>query len=225
MTPGDMAENHGTNDRKNSTAAVNALRSDNVVIQNEGVAAAIRIGAGLVSDLLTLLEERGVNRALVLYALAQIGDSRAEQAFLAGLRDSDERVRGYAAEGLARIGHPDAMAACLQTLNDAADALHIDMTPSVQALGAMGLKVVPPLLELLTHQDELTRLRSQRALELILSRRHGFEPGHGFPSEAAAESTRAQWRANGDYDYRADANSRSASVALWRRWLAGTKGT
>jgi HEAT repeat protein len=219
-----MAENNCANDRKNSTAAVNALRSDDVMTQNQGLAAAIRIGTGLVSDLLRLLEERGVNRAQVLSALAQIGDSRAEQAFLAGLRDSDACVRSYAAQGLVRIGHRDATAACLQTLNDAADALHIDMTPSVQALGAMGLKVVPPLLELLTHQDELTRLRAQRALELILSRRHGFEPGQGFPSDAAAESMRAQWRVNGDYDYRANANSRSASVALWRRWLAETKG-
>jgi HEAT repeats len=224
MTIPDMAKSVCASDRETSMATLNMLRSDNVMIQNEGVARAIQIGAPLVIDLLSLLEERGVNRAQVLYVLARIGDPGAERAFLAGLRDSNEYARAYAAQGLVRIGHPDAMAACIKTLNDAADELHVEMTPSVRALGAMGVKVVPPLLELLKQDDELTRLRGQRALELFLGQRHGFQEGHGFPSDAAAKSMRAEWQANGDYDYRADANSRSASVELWRRRLAEADG-
>jgi hypothetical protein len=220
-----MAKSVPTSDRETLMATVNLLRSDQVMIQNEGVAKAIQVGAPIVLDLLSLLEESGVNRPQVLYVLEQIGDPRAEQAFLAGLSDSDEHARAYAAQGLARIGHPDAVAACIKTLNDGADELHIDMTPSVRTLGALGLKAVPALLELLKDDNQLIRLRSQRALELFLSYRHGFREGQGFPSDAAAKSMRTEWRANGDYDYRADVNRRSASVDLWRRWLADTEPT
>jgi HEAT repeat protein len=162
-------------------------------------------------------------RAAAMYALSQAGDSGAAEAFRKGLGDVDERVRAYAARGLARIGDPGAQTACLATLNDAADELHLDMTPSVQALGEMGLKAAPALLELLLHDDEMTRLHAQRALELILSRRHGFRPGRGFPSRAAEEAMRAEWRANGDYDYSAEPEARARAVERWREWLARTK--
>src|SRR5260370_40540593 len=102
-----MAESNSTSESKRLTTALNAFRSDNVMIQNEGVAAAIQIGAATVPELLSLMEERGASRAQVMYALAQIGDSRAEQAFLAGLKDGDERVRAHAAQGLVPIGHRD----------------------------------------------------------------------------------------------------------------------
>lgn len=218
-----MAETNYTSDSKRLMDALNALRSDDVMTQNEGVAAAIRIGSAAVPGLLSLLANRGISRAQVMYALAQIGDSRAQQAFLAGLKSADERERAYAAQGLVRIGHPDAIAACLQTLNDAPDPLHLDRTPSVAALGEMGLKPVPSLLESLMDKDETTRLHSQRALELILSRRHGFRSGQGFPSPEAEEKMRAEWRNNGDYDYGADAKRRGEAVAKWRQWLAEAK--
>lgn len=214
-----MAGGNPTSDNKRLTDALNALRSDDLMTQNEGVAAAIQIGAAVVPGLLSLLEERGVNRAQVMYALAQIGDSRAEQAFLAGLKDGDERVRAYGAQGLVRINHPDAMAACVQTLNDAADKLHLDRTPSVEALGTMGLQAVPLLLDALMDNNEVTRLHAQRALELILSRRHGFRAGQGFPSTEAAEMMRTEWQHLGDYDFAADVQRRGDAVAKWRRWL------
>lgn len=219
----DMAKSNLTNDSERLAAALNALRSGDVLTQNEGVTAATQLGAAAVAGLLSLLEERGVNRAQVIYALAQIGDSRAEHAFLAGLKDGDEHVRAYAAQGLARIGHPDAMIACMQTLNDAADEAHLDKTPSVAALGEMGLEAVPLLLDSLMDKDETTRLHSQRALELILNQRHGFRSGQGFPSAEAEEKMRTEWRNNGDYDYGADPQRRGEAVAKWRQWLAETK--
>jgi len=146
---------------------VASLRSDDVLTQNEGVEAAIQTGSGAVPELLRLLDEPGFPRDQVLYALAQIGDPRAVDAFLAGLEDPNERVRSRAASGLAKLGHPQALAACLKTLNDAPDALHLDVTPSVRALARMGLPAAAALRDLLTDPDENTRLHAERALEMM----------------------------------------------------------
>ncbi len=151
------------------------LRSEDVLVQNEGVATVIRIGAAAVPALLPLLEdEEAGRRAQVMYALAQIAEPGAAEAFQCGLGDQGERVRAYAAVGLARIEHPDALTACLQTLNDAPNPLHADMTPAVQALSEMGMSAVPALLDLLVDENEFTRLHAQRALEMILDRWTGI---------------------------------------------------
>jgi len=200
--------------------AIAALNSEDVLTQNEGVEKAIRIGKAAVPPLLAVLEKGGGNRAQVMYALSQIGDTRAASVFTGGLRDKDERVRAYSAQGLARIADPQAQEAALQTLNDAADQLHGDITPSVRTLGGMGLKAMPPLLDLLMADEEMTRLHAQRALESILARQHGFVPGRGFPSPEAEEDMRSEWSANGTYDYSAPASARRASVEKWHRWLA-----
>lgn len=113
------------------------------------------------------------------------------------------------------------MKAYLKTLNDSADELHGDITPSVLALSEMGLRAVPSLLDLMTQGDKTTRLHAQRALELIMEKRHGYVRGKALP-EKAAGLVREEWRANGNYDYSADPESRAASIAKWREWLAKT---
>jgi hypothetical protein len=113
------------------------------------------------------------------------------------------------------------MKAYLKTINDSPDELHGDITPSVLALSEMGLRAVPSLLDLMTHDDKTTRLHAQRALELIMEKRHGYMRGKALP-EKAAELVREEWRANGNYDYSADAESRAASIDKWREWLAKT---
>ena len=190
--------------------ALAELGSDDVLTQNEGVAGVIGVGKTAVPPLLQLLEKGLPNRSQVMYALSQIGDVRAVEAFRAGLLAENEQVRAYAAQGLAHVGDPKAMAACLQTINDAADELHLDITPSVRALGQMGLRAVPSLLDLLMHDDEITRLHAQRALELIVAWRATLK---------AAEEMRREWHENGDYDYSADAETRAISVTTWRKWL------
>ncbi len=199
--------------------ALAALCSPDVLAQNEGVAAAVKIGAAAVPGLLALLKESGVSRAQVMYALALLGDRRAESAFTEGLGDDDERVRAYAAQGLARMGHSGGLTACLQTLNDAADPLHLDRTPSVEALSEIGLRAAPALLRLLLAEDELTRLHSQRALQGVLARCYGFRPGYGYPTPAAAEQADATWRDYGNYDYAADAPARARAAARLREWF------
>lgn len=202
------------------TAAVAKIRSEDVMAQNEGVAELIQIGATAVPVLLPLIDEVASIRAQAMYAISRIADPGTSEALKRGLQDNDDRVRAYAAEGLARIGHPDAVSACIRMINDAPDILHGDLTPCVTALAEMGLIAVPALLDLMMHEDEITRLHAQRALEMNLSRRHGFRGGLGFPSPAAEQQARAEWQANGNYDYAADAAARQAAVEKWRQWLS-----
>ena len=202
-----------------SPAYAAALRSSDVSTQNDGVSAAIGLGAAAVPVLLALLDEPGIARAQVLYALAEIADARARQAYAAGLVDADEKVRAQSARGLARIGDPSAVDACLSALNDDPDPLHSDQTPAVQALGALGLAAVPGLLDRMNAADDMTRLRAQRAFELVLGRRHGFQPGRGFPSPQAEAAMRAEWSAHGNYAYDASAARRGKAIQKWRQWL------
>ncbi len=214
-----MKEKEASKAGKKVATAVAAINSDDVLKQNEGVAAAIRIGAAAVPELLKVLEHGGMQRMQAMYALAEIADARAAAAFRAGLNDGDQRVRAYAARGLAAIGDPQAQAAAIATLNDAPDELHLDSTPSVTTLGAMGLKVVPAVLDLLMSEDEMTRLHAQRVLEKILATHHGMVAGKGFPSAAAEQAMRAEWSANGNYGYSAPVDTRRTSVEKWRAWI------
>jgi len=202
--------------------ALAQLRSEDVITQNRGVAAVIQIGAAAVPALLAMLQEfSGARRAQVMYALSQIADPKVADAFKRGLEDENERVRSSAAMGLQRIGDPDALAALVQTIDDAPDELHGDMTPAVSALGEMGVTALPSLLRLLMDQNESTRFHAQRALEQIVMRRHGFVPGQGFPDATAEEQFRLEWRANGNYQYSDDAAARAAAVEKWRSWMTG----
>ncbi len=210
----------GTDPERLGTALVK-LRAGDPLVQNEGVSEAVALGGAAVPGLMAVLDEPGDDtRAQAMFALSEIADARARDVFRRGLHDGDERVRSYAACGLGRLGDPDAVTALARTIGDAPDPLHADMTPSVDGLGRLGLGAVPSVLGLLMDPGELSRLRAQRALELIVSRRHGFRAGQGFPSPAAEEQMRAEWTANGDYRYDAASQDRAAAVAKWRAWAA-----
>jgi HEAT repeat protein len=205
---------------KTLTAAIEHLRSDDVQLQNEGVAAIVKIGVAAVPAVMPLLKDADSGRrAQVMYALAQIADPDSAHVFQQRLLDEDERVRAYAAQGLARIRHPAALEASLNTLNDAPDKLHNDITPAVQTLGTMGLRAVPGLLNLLASDDRMTRLRAQRALEMIVDQRYGSQPGTGFPTLEAENDARADWREHGNYSFDAEPAARSAAIEALRRWL------
>jgi hypothetical protein len=108
--------------------------------------------------------------------------------------------------------------AWLAAIDDDPDPAHLDMTPAVRALGAMGDRAVPPLLDLLLSESEETRLHAQRALELVVYGRHGFEPGRGFPSSAAEQAARDVLVSAG-YDPAGDAAARQAAAARLRASL------
>ncbi len=187
-----------------------ALHGTDPKAQNDAVAAAIDAGAEAVPALLLLFAEPEVARHQIVYALERIGDARAVAVFEAGLDDTDERVRAYAARGLAGIGHPGALAALLAKLNDAADPLHLDRTPAVDALAGFGLDAVGPLLERMLDDDAMTRLHAQRALQLIVAQRL---------RGVSAETLRTTWQQRGDYAWDAHPGPRRAAVEAWRTWL------
>jgi len=201
-------------------AALTKLRSDDVLTQNDGVQELIQIGPAAVTHLLTLITDASaVRRAQTMYALSEIRDHDAADAFLKGLKDSDERVRAYAASGLAGIGHPRALSAAIQTINDAPDQLHLDLTPSVFTLGDMGTAAAAQLVDLLMSEEQTTRLHAHRALEMIMAHRHGFAIGKGFPTSGSRQQAEDEWKAHGDYDYAADPATRAAAVEKLRRWV------
>jgi HEAT repeat protein len=191
------------------TLLLAALKGSDVVAQNDAIADAIRVGAQAVPILLSLWSEPGIARSQVMFALERIGDARAAEVFEAGVQDIDEHVRAYAARGLSRIGHPEAMTALLATLDDAADPLHLDVTPSVGAITTFGLAAVPALLDRMASEDSMSRLHAQRALQLIVS-------AHSNSDEKAAG---ALWQRNGSYDWEAADDQRRASIKSWTKWL------
>jgi hypothetical protein len=110
------------------------------------------------------------------------------------------------------------LAAALAAIDDEPDPVHNDITPAVRALGAMGLRAVPPLLDLMLSENEDTRLHAQRALELVVYRRHGFEPGQGFPTAEDEQAAREELLSAG-YDHAAEPAAREAAVTRLRDWL------
>lgn len=199
--------------------AIAELRTGDALTQNEAVKQLIQLGTAAVTELLNEIKKPEANHQQVMYALSQIADSKATEAFKGGLNHIDQYVRAYAAQGLTHINHPSAMNACLNTINDAASEAHLDITPSVSALADMKLQVVPELLKLMMHHDEMTRLHAQRVLEQLLNKSHGFIHGRGFASQEDGDKAQAEWQDNGNYDYAADEATRAAAIAKWQQWL------
>lgn len=121
------------------------------------------------------------------------------------LDDPDEDVRAQAALRLAELADPYALEALIRTLDDGAGPNHVDMTPAVSALGAMGDRALPALIPPLSAEDELTRLHAQRALEGVLEQR---------------ADPRAEMAAIG-YRYDAVPDARAAAVARLRQAIEG----
>lgn len=138
-------------------------------------------------------------------------------AALADLESPSETVRSEAARRLHRLEHPRALEACLATINDAPDPLHLDMTPSVQCLREIGEPALPPLLDLLASEDRMTRLRAERAVLWITKIPFGFD-GQQWRGDGLEEWSE-WWREIG-YDSDAEAIQRNNAVARLREWSA-----
>lgn len=102
------------------------------------------------------------------------------------------------------------------TIDAHPEPLHADYTAEVRALVAIGLPSLTAVLPLLMADAALTRLRAQRVLEGV-TRAWAGAPGADRGRQRAWE---ALWSRHGDYDWRAPATMRAASVRQWQDWLA-----
>jgi hypothetical protein len=142
-----------------------------------------------------------------------------ESALLAKLNNPDEQVRVDAALALHARKHPGAVEACLHTINDGADELHLDRTPAVRCLVEIGMPALTPLLDLLLAPEQMTRLRAQRAIEDITLAHPDF---HAPDRKAREANWRSWWRAMG-YAYDAGEAQRQDAVSRLRTWAAARK--
>ena len=126
------------------------------------------------------------------------------------LDDPDGDVRAQAALRLAERDDPHALEALIRTIDDGAGPNHVDITPAVTALGDMGERALPALIEPLGAEDELTRLHAQRALEGAIQSRHG----------GAEDPTRAELIDIG-YAYDDAPEARAAAIDRLRQTFKG----
>lgn len=107
----------------------------------------------------------------------------------------------------------------IAALDEDADPMHLDHTPAVAELAAMGMRAVGPLTEPLASDNEETRMHAQRAWEGIVYGRHGFVGGQGFPSAEAEAAAVAELREVA-YSFEDGPEERAAALERFRAWLA-----
>lgn len=156
-------------------------------------------------------------RKAALSILSELQDPRAETAFRGSLDDTDEDVRAISAQGLYRLNTPDALDACIRTINDAPDPLHYDITPSVQALGSLGLSALTQVLPLLLSSDARTRQHAQRVLETVSAQ--AIAPGARGMSASLDRAWTSLWQMNGSYQWDGPEAQRIEAVHLWQQWV------
>jgi len=154
-------------------------------------------------------------KVLLMKDVSMTDTERDAARYLADLENPNQYVRSEAALALQRMGHPRALEACLGTLNDGEDLLHLDYTPAVRCLTEIGQPALPPLLDRLLADDEITRLRAQRAVEGITTKLFGVNRENQTEVEAR---WRKWWKEMG-YSYNADPETRRAGVARLRAWV------
>lgn len=107
----------------------------------------------------------------------------------------------------------------VQTIDDNADPLHADVTPSVLGLTKLGLPAAQAVLPLLDNAKPITRMRAFRVLGNIVMRHHGWEPGQGYADTSQDAKVLALMQTNGDYSVNAEPQARQEAITKWRVWL------
>lgn len=92
------------------------------------------------------------------------------------------------------------IARLVASLDEDADPLHSDYTPSVSALSIRGVPAARAVLHLLDVDDQMTRLHAQRVVEGVVSHEFGFRSGSGFPSREMDDAAR-RWIVAWGYAY------------------------
>lgn len=182
----------------------------------------IEKGAVAVDDLLSALNQDlpVSHQKDVMRILLEANDPRCADQFRKSLDSHDEEIRAISATGLFRLGTPDALEACLATINDAPDMLHYDLTPSVQALSEMGLGVLSSIIPLLGTENERTRQHAQGVLERITFKEISKSVSSPPSSIRAKSIWKSLWEKNGPYRWDAPQARRQKAIKCWEQWLA-----
>lgn len=156
----------------------------------------------------------------ILRTLLLIKDPQAASLFRHALISDDEEVRAIAARGLHLLRTPDALNALQATINDSPDPAYWEQTAAVQSLIELGTSALPTVFVLMDSTNENTRRRAQHVLASVvlqdITRRMQPRP---LTNQALQEWEHLQ-RANGSYQWNADASARTSSIELWKRWYA-----
>jgi hypothetical protein len=183
--------------------------------------ALLRQGPAAVEALLAALgRDPGLElRTQILRILSELKDERAHETFRRALDSNQEDLRAIGARGLHRLGAPEALDACIATIDDSPDPLHCDVTPSAQALSEMGLSALPAILPLLGSANDRTRQRAQKVLETVTFK----EVSAAVKPRPLSDRARAEWadlwKRNGSYRWDGPTEARKAAIERWQQWL------
>jgi hypothetical protein len=95
-----------------------------------------------------------------------------------------------------------------------------EYTPAVDKLIGFGRRSLrPELIELLAHENFLTRVHAWRVVEGVTMVEMGFNPGHGWSSADAEKRWVKLWRENGSYNPEMAADARHLAAQKWQDWV------
>ncbi len=186
------------------------LRSPDDEERDTALAQLIQMGAPAIAALRAELAHPDSDvRPSVMEALASIADSSCADDFHVALEDDDERVRAWAAAGLARIRDPRAIAALIRTFDDQAIDLHGPHTLASSALVEQGPAALPQVMSLLLSPNVFTRERAYWVIANIVTRMDAYKDSwHELSLQL------------GSYDPDGPAETREKAARKWAEWAA-----
>lgn len=141
---------------------VAALKDPDRAVRAAAIRALEAIGTPSVPTLGQCLRDPDLSvQEAAAAVLSTIGDERIVEHLISALESPDWIVRMYAAKGLGRIGDVRAIEPLCGLLQDQVKAVRED---GASALGALGDSAVQVLVNMLTNNEWLTRLRAVEAL-------------------------------------------------------------
>lgn len=140
--------------------------------------------------------------------------------YIEELNSPEESIRSNAASQLCKMKHPMAVAACIRTINDLPDINHLDYTPSVHCLVAIGKPAVLPLTELLFSAEEDTRWRAYKAIETITF--NMWSKPNSKNKHKELDKWREWWKGI-DLNYNGSPDEKKEAVKKLKAWLSNQK--
>lgn len=139
--------------------------------------------------------------------------------YLEQLNSPDEQIRSDAAVMLYKLKHPEAINACIKTINDIPDKNHYDYTPSVHCLIAIGEPALAPLADMMNSTDANTLLHAYTAIAGIT---YNIWKVKYHDRQTVDKEWKKWWNEIGLKD-ESPAKEREESVKKLKQWLSKRK--